>query len=502
MPARILEQINAFRVKTNYRKFLVKGVLTLPLDWHTEHHSGDTIDKVEKGATGLYNFSEDSYENIYFLVQFLVSYAMLIYFSKVIALVALPILLFSAWLTTRFDRILVPQYKELNRCDNVISESITDAFTNISTVVILRVEKYVFDAIAHRMEKPTELYSKNIKLNELKWFLTSLCCNVMYATSLFVYLWQHFGAGPGAISGSVYLLMRYLDEIAELFFKFAGSYSDVIKRRARVANSEELSLEFRQENFSNHVLPNKWKTLSVSNLSFSYYGDGGELQLDNVSFSVNHGERVALIGETGSGKTTFLKIMRDLYHPRYLKLSVDGKLIPSGFEGINRAITLVQQDPEIFAKTIMENITMGAEHELDFVLRFTDMACFTGVAQSLPNKFDSSIKEKGVNLSGGQQQRLALSRGLLACYDKDIILLDEPTSSLDALTEIAVYQNIFRGFEGKTVISTVHQLHLLPLFDRVCVFDKGKIVGTGTTTELLSSCPKFASLWNAQKSMK
>jgi ABC-type bacteriocin/lantibiotic exporter with double-glycine peptidase domain len=142
---------------------------------------------------------------------------------------------------------------------------------------------------------------------------------------------------------------------------------------------------------------------------------------------------------------------------------------------------------------------MGAEHELDFVLRFTDMACFTSVVESLPKKFDSSIQEKGVNLSGGQQQRLALSRGLLACHDKDIILLDEPTSSLDTITEISVYQNIFKGFSGKTIISTIHQLHLLPLFDRVCVFDKGQIIASGTLQELLSSCPKFVSLWEAMQ---
>jgi len=118
---------------------------------------------------------------------------------------------------------------------------------------------------------------------------------------------------------------------------------------------------------------------------------------------------------------------------------------------------------------------------------------------TLPKGFDSSIKEDGVNLSGGQQQCLALSRGLTACHDKDIVLLDEPTSSLDMITGIAVYQNIFRDFKGKTIISTVHQLQLLPLFDRICVFDKGQIVASGTLQELLSSCPKFVSFWEAMQ---
>ncbi len=191
--------------------------------------------------------------------------------------------------------------------------------------------------------------------------------------------------------------------------------------------------------------------------------------------------------------------MRDLYHPRELSLTVDGQAVPQGFANISRAIALVPQDPEIFATTILENITLGADYDPDFVRHFCKMACFDSVVETLPQGFNSSIKEKGVNLSGGQQQRLALSRGLLACHDKDIVLLDEPTSSLDALTETKVYQNIFQGFRGKTIVSSVHRLHLLPLFDRVVMFEKGRIIGSGTHAELLETCPQFASLWQAMQ---
>lgn len=187
--------------------------------------------------------------------------------------------------------------------------------------------------------------------------------------------------------------------------------------------------------------------------------------------------------------------MRDLYHPKTLELSVDGRPIQDGFGGISRAISLVPQNPEIFATTIMENITLGAEYEHDFVRHFTDIACFTDVAEKLPHGLETSIKEKGVNLSGGQQQRLALSRGLLACHDKDIILLDEPTSSLDTATEMRVYQNIFGAFKGKTIISTIHRLHLLPLFDKIYFFDQGRIAGKGTLQELLSTNAQFQDLW-------
>jgi ATP-binding cassette subfamily B protein len=396
----------------------------------------------------------------------------------------------------RFDRVIIGQYKQLNRYENNVSESVFDAISNITTVIILRVERLVFSAIASKVEKPYELFKQNNRLVELKWFLTNMCCSGMTVVVLAVYFWQHIGTTQGVLVGSVYLLINYLGRVSELFFKFTSMYGDTLQRKAKVVNSEELREDFKIENFTNHLLPKDWKHLEIKNLNFSYHNeeDGG-LHLEDVSMSIQKGERIALVGETGSGKTTLLKVVRDLYCPKSLDLKVDGQDLSGGFESISQAISLVPQNPEIFATTIIENITLGAEYEMGFVKKYTDMACFTEVADKLPKKFDTSIKEKGVNLSGGQQQRLALARGLLASHNKDIVLLDEPTSSLDTATEMEVYKNIFKEFEGKTVISTIHRLHLLPLFQKIYFFSEGRIVGFGTLSDLLSSNKQFNVLW-------
>jgi len=495
-PGRLMERANSFKERVNYRKYLLKGVLTLPLEWHAEHHSGDTIDKVEKGVNALYRFSEDSFDVIYGLVQLVISYGMLAYFSPSAAYIVLAMIFVTAWITTRFDRVLIEQYQELNHAENRIAESILDAVSNIATVVILRVERLVFGAIVRKVESPYELFTRNNRMNELKYFLTNVCCTMTTILVLGVYFYRNIGTAHGVLIGNVYILIQYLDVIGRLFFKFTGMYGDILERKAKVMNAEELAEDFKEESFANHVLPRDWRRLSVENLDFSYDGEGSEeLHLENVSLSLAHGERVALVGESGSGKTTLLRVMRDLYHPRSLSLSVDGKTVPQGFEGISRGIALVPQDPEIFATTILENITIGTEYDLDFVRRFTDMACFTDVVEGLPKKWHSSIKEKGVNLSGGQQQRLALARGLLACHDKDIVLLDEPTSSIDTANEMSIYTNIFREFPDKTIVSSIHRLHLLPLFHRIYLFDEGRIVAAGDLNELLLSCPEFRETW-------
>lgn len=496
-PARVLERANAFRARMNYRKHLMKGVMTLPIEWHTDHHSGDTIDKVEKGTSGLYSFSKDSFETIYSVVQLVCSYAILIYLSRSAAIIVLTLILISVWITMRFEKVLIEQYHELNRTENQISESVYDAISNITTVIILRVEKLVFSAIMAKVEKPYGLYLRSSRISEVKWFLTNLCSTVMKILVLGFYFWQNIGSSRGVLVGEVYLLINYLEKIGEQFFHFTNMYGDIVIRQTRVMNSEVLTKDFRAENFTNHVLPTSWKRLEIRDLNFSYHSqEEGSLHLEDVHFSFARGERIALVGESGSGKTTLLKVMRDLYHPRNLNLQVDGRVIREGFEGISRAIALVPQNPEIFATTIMENITLGAEYPIEFVEHFTDMACFSDVVQSLPRKFDSSIKEKGVNLSGGQQQRLALSRGLLACHDKDIVLLDEPTSSLDTSNEMRIYQNIFRDFQDKTIISSIHRLHLLPLFDTIYLFERGHIVASGNLRHLLSTSTQFQQMWH------
>lgn len=499
-PARVIERLNAYKVKGNYKKYLVRGVLTLPLDWHSDHHSGDTIDKIEKGTTALYSFSSESFLVIQSVTQLIVSYAMLTYFSPSAGIIVLAMMVATFLITTRFDKTIILRYRELNKAENAITASIFDSISNITTVIILRVENLIFVSICKKIDEPYDLYRKNTIQIELKWFLTNICCGIMTTIVLSIYFWVNINSAQGVLVGSVFLLFKYLDKLGELFFRFCGMYGDVLQRKSKVANSEELSVDFRPVSFANHVLPTNWETINVGKLNFSYDSkENIDLHLENIEMKIGRGEKIALIGETGSGKTTMLKVIRNLYSPRELTLAVDNSPITEGFGGIARAISLLPQDPEIFTGTILENITLGADHDLETVRKFTDMAGFTEVVESLPKKFESSINEKGVNLSGGEKQRLALARGLLASADKSIILLDEPTSSIDVLTEKTIYENIFREFQGKSIVSSIHRLHLLPMFDHIYMFEHGRIVGHGSFTELLNSCLEFQTLCREYK---
>ncbi len=496
-PARVMETTNAFFVRSQYKKYLLDGVMHLPIEWHTDHHSGDTIDKVEKGSQALYNFTTDTFMIIQAIVTLAVSYVVLIFFNFSASYIVAIALVFAFWAITRFDKILVPQYEKLFHTENTISEKVYDAISNITTVIILRVEKLVTSSIYKKLIEPRRLFVKNSRVNELKWFTATMSQSVMVFLVLVTYLYHTISVGGVIAIGTVYLLYGYVSNIGRLFFSLASMYGDIVQRKTAVMNAEELAKEFATKKQAHEIeLGTSWNELDIKSLSFSYNPKRGSVQhLDNVSLKIGRGKRIALIGESGSGKTTMLKIIRGLYEPREYTLLLDTKPVAGGFNAISESIALIPQDPELFATTIKENLTLGVDRTLEEIKKYTDLACFTEVAEQLPKKFDSSIVEKGVNLSGGEKQRLALARGLMACEEKAIILLDEPTSSVDYKNELAIYNNIFGHFKDATIISTVHRLNLLSLFDFIYIFSNGEIIASGSFADLLQNSEEFKKIW-------
>lgn len=496
-PARVIENKNAFLVRANYKKYLLDGVMALPMEWHTNHHSGDTIDKIEKGAQSLFNYAGATFQIIQSVIRLVSSYVILFYFNVHAGYIVLFMVTFTLFLIFQFDKVLVKQYKMIYHGENKISEKVFDAISNITTLITLRIEKLVSSSLYEHIMAPFALYRTNKKVGETKWFLVGACTTTMTILVLGSYLYVGMKAGSIILVGTLYALYGYVGRISEVFYSFAYMYGNIMQQKAAVMNAEEVASAFQDRaTVASVPLDGNWRTLAIDSLMFSYHTtEGADLHLDNISFMLKRGEHVALIGESGSGKTTLLKVIRDLYHPSSVNVLLDGHRLDDGFKSISEEIALIPQDPEIFSTTILENITVGVTHPPLFIKKFTDMACFTDVAERLPKKLDSFIFEKGVNLSGGEKQRLALARGLMACVDKAIVLLDEPTSSVDTKHELEIYHHIFKEFKGKTILASVHRLHLLSLFDMIYYFKGGKIIASGSLNELLTTSSEFQDLW-------
>jgi len=189
-------------------------------------------------------------------------------------------------------------------------------------------------------------------------------------------------------------------------------------------------------------------------------------------------------------------LLRGLLKSDRVEVTVDGKAFDS-LGCLKDLSTLIPQEPETFDNTIDYNIAAGVAHQSEDTEVAAQIACFDQVVARLPRGYESHMSERGVNLSGGEKQRLALARGVFAAHSSSLILLDEPTSSVDAVNEGRIYQNLFRHFAGLCIVSSIHKLHLLTMFDWIYILDQGRVVEEGAFQELLAGQGLFAAMWQS-----
>lgn len=226
--------------------------------------------------------------------------------------------------------------------------------------------------------------------------------------------------------------------------------------------------------------------IEFRHVSFAYPGRD-DRSLDDVSFKVAAGERVALIGKVGSGKTTLQKLVMGLYQPTEGAVLLDGidlrQLDPAD---VRRNIGHVSQDVNLFFGSLRENITFGMPHAQDeAIVAAADTAGLTEFVQRHPKGFDLPVGERGELLSGGQRQSVGIARAVL--HNAPLLLLDEPTSAMDFSTEALVTQRMQAFCQGKTVLLVTHRTSMLSFVDRVIVIDQGKVVADGPRDRIMQA---------------
>ncbi len=383
---------------------------------------------------------------------------------------------------------------------SALTGMMVDTYANIDTFKMFASNRSDAEGDEHFREArdaAVEVQRLEVTINSGMLFLGSALIVGLVGYSLA--LWQSGAAPLGLIAASVTLSFRItamaewmLDAVSSLF-GYLGTMRQSLKTVAQTLDivdapdAERLTLRggaIRFDSISHH------------------YGkdDGG---LDRVSLSIAAGEKVGLVGRSGTGKSTLVNLLLRFFDPESGTIRIDGQDIRSVTqESLRRQIGMVMQDASLLHRSVGDNIAYGRpdipQNLLEAAAEKAEAAGFIPALRDQHGRtgYAAHVGERGVSLSGGQRQRIALARAILK--DAPILILDEATSALDSEAEAAIQQTLHQVMDGKTVIAIAHRLSTIARMDRIVVLDQGRIAEDGTHTELMERNGIYAALWSRQ----
>lgn len=490
--ARFIERYVAFRARKRFYVKIYEVLQSLPLSWHEENHTGNVMDRVNKAADSIYFFGQSQASIIQMIVSFVGTTIILAKISLVIASIALVAGAVIIYITKSLYKISVPEYHEQNEGFHKVSAALFDYIKNITTIIVLKLGKFVEKDINDRIDLIFPHVVKENKVTQLKCFLNDLLVVALNVGLIFYYIKSNSDKGNIIMAGSITAIFQYLAQLMAAINYYATDYEDIIHWNTSFEAVNPILNAVSERKVENVKQITDWNKIELGPIDFNY--SDGKASLRNVNIELKRGKKIAFVGESGAGKSTLLKILCGLIKIDKDNVKIDGH--KERIAELENIIAFIPQEPEIFENTIYYNITMGLSTSNEEVEKSSKIACFNTVANRLENKYETDIRENGVNLSGGEKQRLALARGIFAIKNSSIVLLDEPTSSLDSSTEMKIYKNIFEQMPEKCIVSVLHRLHLLSMFDYIYVFKNGVIIQEGTLDELKNQEGEFIKLWN------
>src|SRR5258705_1663812 len=489
-PARILERFTALVVRERLADALHAKALALPVRWHEQHHSGETLHRMTRATASLASFAQSQFIYLQNTVSILGPIAALFLISRATGAAAMAGYAAIAFFVVRIDAFMVPLVREENRAERRYNSALVDCLGNIGTVLTLRLPEPMRKLLPLRLLTVFAPLRRHIVFNEVKWGGIDLLNSAMRTGLVGLYALLDFRQRGTISVGSAVVVHQYSQQVGNVVASMAMHWNDLVRQKTEVADVDPI-LNSPARRAETAGVPEGWRQIRVEGIRFVHPAAGqGQLALDDVSLELRRGQRIAVIGESGAGKSSLLRVLAGLVDAERVSIAVDGAPQPR-LKHLGAISLLLPQDPAVFESSVRENVTMGLRYRREEIELACALAGFTSVISQLPQGFDTLISERGLNLSGGQKQRLALARALLAAKDAGLVLLDEATSSVDAATEAEIYDRVMSAFSGACIVSSVHRLHLLGRFDTVLVMEQGRAVDCGAPEDVKRRRPEM-----------
>ncbi|MCD6513649.1 MAG: ABC transporter ATP-binding protein [Candidatus Odinarchaeota archaeon] len=413
-------------------------------------------------------------------------------FLAVIVSIPFPFLLYGAY---RYNKIVRPKFYEIRTQFGKLTSIIQQNITGSAVVKAFNAEELEIKRFA---EKNEEYLRMNINVAKVRAKYMSALIFIVGVSALLVF----WAGGILTIQGVITLgtLIAFYGYVIQLvmparFLGFLVSfYSQAMAAGERILEilNEKPAVVEKPDAIE---LPPIKGNIKFENVSFKY---GDKWILKNVSFEIPAGKTVVILGTTGAGKSTILKLIPRFYDVTEGRILIDGYDIRDvKLESLRKQIGIVPQDIFLFSGTIRENIAYGKPDATEEeIIRAAKLANIHDFIVSLPDKYDTIIGERGVTLSGGQRQRVAIARAILT--DPRILILDDATSSVDVKTEYEIQKALEQVLKGRTSIIVTQRMSVVKKADMIIVLDKGRVVGIGTHDELYQKNPVYTKIFDAQ----
>ncbi len=484
-------------VMHDLRRTLYHHIQRLSLSYHDQKKTGDVISRVTSDIDAIQDFVSQALLGIVVNALTLVGMlAVMFYLDWRFTLIALSVAPFLFAVVYVYTRRIKKASRAVRQKEGEVVSIVQEVLSSIRVVKAFAREDYEQSRFEHQslesVETALRARSLKAKLAPIVQIIVAVgtCLVLWYGVKLV--LAGKITAGSLLVFflylGKMYKPMRELSKMTDTLSKTAVGYE-------RVKEVIETEREIRNVKGALPAPPFKGQ-IEFSHVDFGYTADN--LILKDVDFKIEPGQLAAFVGPTGAGKTTIASLVARFYDPVKGEVRIDGKDVRSyKIKSVRRQISFVLQENLLFHASIWQNIAYGRpEASSAEIIEAARLANADEFITKMPDHYDTLVGERGVTLSGGQRQRIAIARAIIR--KSPILVLDEPTSSLDSASEELVFEALARLIEGKTSIVIAHRLATVRRADVIFVLDDGSIVEQGTHEELLSRGGLYAELHELQ----